>query len=435
MGRNRQHSTATSRELRARVIGAGPTGALAALALADAGWIVELRDRLDPSALLARERAYAISQSSRILLQQLGLWAGLRPNLSPFQRLQLEDRAAARHVLFGLDDLPAEAAAIGWILGHRPLMALLLERLSAAASVSLQLGVDGPFESPGPAPDLVLACDGPRSGLRRQARLPWWEHRYGQSCVTATVALSQGHGAPTSGCAWECFRPEGPLAVLPLERGWAQVVWSCGKERAERLTDLSPSAFLDALAAVLPGGLEPEGLRDQPRAFPVGIGLAPRLSRGRMLLVGEAAHRCHPVGGQGLNLCWRDVATIHRLAALARAGRLRAAAIPSRYALRRRLDLLLTLLSTDLLVRLFSNRQPLLLPLRRLALALLRQQSALRRLALAMMELGLPGLLPGRRDLQHHAPAHAASGPAALSAAASGHQRQRLAAGDAAGRP
>jgi len=50
--------------------------------------------------------------------------------------------------------------------------------------------------------------------------------------------------------------------------------------------------------------------------------------------------------------------------------------------------MLVVLISTDLLVRLFSNRQPLLLPLRRLALALLAAQAPLRRLVLAVMTEG-----------------------------------------------
>ena len=50
----------------------------------------------------------------------------------------------------------------------------------------------------------------------------------------------------------------------------------------------SPAAFLDALAPILPDGLEPDALHDAPRAFPVALQLAHRLSRGRTVLVGES---------------------------------------------------------------------------------------------------------------------------------------------------
>lgn len=89
-----------------------------------------------------------------------------------------------------------------------------------------------------------------------------------------------------------------------------------------------------------------------------------------------------------MNLCWRDVEQLQRQARLAAVGRLPRAAVAGAYARRRWADVLLTLISTDLLVRLFSNRQPLLLTLRRLALGLMGRSRALRRLSLKAMTLG-----------------------------------------------
>ena len=106
------------------------------------------------------------------------------------------------------------------------------------------------------------------------------------------------------------------------------------------------------------------------------------------MLLGESSHRCHPVGGQGLNLCWRDVAVLHRLAQRASSGRLAVDRLPAAYGLRRWPDLLLTLAATDLMVRLFSNRSPLLLPLRRLGLVAMAHLPGLRRVSLAAMTHG-----------------------------------------------
>jgi 2-octaprenyl-6-methoxyphenol hydroxylase len=148
------------------------------------------------------------------------------------------------------------------------------------------------------------------------------------------------------------------------------------------------------LTTALPETLQPEVLLDQPRAFPLALELAWPLHRGPVVLVGETAHRSHPVGGQGLNLCWRDVQALHQLAQRVVAGRLAARRLPRRYARRRGLDIVMVLLATDALVRLFSNRNPLLLPLRRLALAALARSPMLRRLSLGAMTLGPCGLLP-----------------------------------------
>ena len=381
--------------LQAQVMGAGPTGALAALALADAGWQVTIVDPLGSPALLERTRAYAFTQSSRKLLERLGLWQACDPLMVPFRRLELLDLGARASVAFALADLAAplaqrqgaaqgKGAALGWIAQHRPLMGVLLERLQAHPAITTQLGQSGaPAMGSGRA-DLVVAADGPHSPTREALGIGLWQWSYRQNCLTATVAMRGSDDDQ----AWELLRPEGPFAVLPLGDGQFQVVWSAPQGRCRQLESLADAAFLDALAGALPDRFQPDSLLEPPRAFPVSLQLARRQSLGSCVLVGESGHRCHPVGGQGLNLCWRDVAVLHRLAQRATAGRLAAERLPAAYGLRRWPDLLLTLAATDLLVRLFSNRAPLLLPLRRLGLVLLARVPIFRRLSLAAMTHG-----------------------------------------------
>jgi 2-octaprenyl-6-methoxyphenol hydroxylase len=266
-------------------------------------------------------------------------------------------------------------------------MALLFERLEAHPAIAMVLGGAAssfPFQGEGAGFDLVVAADGADSPTRRHQGIGQWHHPYGQACLTAQVGL-RGAGADE---AWEILRPEGPFAVLPMGAGRHQLVWSAPAWRCRRLESLSDTAFLDALAGALPGALQPEVLFDRPRSFPVAVQLAHRLHRGNTVLLGDSAHRCHPVGGQGLNLGWRDVQTLMDLAEKVSAGRLAPHRLGAAYGRRRWPDVLLTLVVTDLLVRLFSNRQPLLLPLRALAMSGLRHFPGLRRLTLGLMTLG-----------------------------------------------
>ena len=140
-----RHSEHHSSKLRARVRGAGPTGALAALALAEAGWQVELEDPLTVTQLMVRSRAYALTHSSRCLLQRLQLWEALIPALAPFRALELHDLELGLQVPFTVRDLGRRAASpssasgstssessggdVGWVVRHTPLMELLLTRL------------------------------------------------------------------------------------------------------------------------------------------------------------------------------------------------------------------------------------------------------------------------------------------------------------------
>ena len=390
--------------LLAQVMGAGPTGALAALALADAGWRVTITDPLGAPALQDRTRAYAFTHSSQRLLERLGLWQDCEPLMVPFRRLELLDLGAKATVPFSLADLappwahhPASdhsganhsgakhsGAAVGWIAQHRPLMGVLLERLHAHPAITTQVGQARALPTESGPVDLVVAADGPHSPTREALGIGVWQWSYRQSCLTAMVEMR----GSADDQAWELLRPEGPFAVLPLGDGQFQVVWSAPQARCRQLESLTNAAFLDALAGALPDWFQPDGLLDQPRAFPVSLQLARSQHRGTCVLLGESSHRCHPVGGQGLNLCWRDVAVLHRLAQRASSGRLAVDRLPAAYGLRRWPDLLLTLAATDLMVRLFSNRSPLLLPLRRLGLVAMAHLPGLRRVSLAAMTHG-----------------------------------------------
>ena len=363
------------------VMGAGPTGCMVALALAHQNQRVVLFDPQNSEALTARSRAYAITHSSRRLMQRLGVWNELRKDLVAFEQLDLRDLAAGHQVLFVSNDLAEENRGhhgIGWILDHRPLMTALLHRLQESALVQLHLGGEA---APIPSPDsLVIAADGPSSPTRESWGIRCWQHRYRQGCLTAKVVLR----GVQANQACELFRPEGPLAVLPLGNDQFQVVWSAPMQRCQDRSALPPSEFLDQLAGILPQGIDPDLLLDQPRAFPQQWMLAHRLSRGRGVLVGEAGHRCHPVGGQGLNLCWRDVDVLVK--SVQKGGS--AKRIAARYGRQRWIDLILVGAATDLLVRFFSNRNSLLVGLRQIALQLLKSSHRLRQLSLRAMTDG-----------------------------------------------
>ena len=245
------------------ILGAGPTGSLAALALAESNQRVVLHDPLPVESLTARSRAYAITHSSRRLLQNLELWQSLHEELIPFELLDLRDQSVNQRVLFRLNDLPAGHqmhGGIGWILDHGPLMQSLFNRLQNHSDVELFLG--DPSPKPGPN-DLVVAADGPGSPTRESWGIGHWQHNYRQGCLTAKVAM-RGVGEKK---AFELFRSEGPLAVLPLGHGNFQVVWSAPLHKCRQRCELSRSGFLDQLAAILPSGLEPDRLLDRPRAF------------------------------------------------------------------------------------------------------------------------------------------------------------------------
>nr|AUG32708.1 putative 2-octaprenyl-6-methoxyphenol 4- monooxygenase [Paulinella longichromatophora] len=379
----------TSDSLHVQIKGAGLTGSLAALAFVNSGWNVSLEDPLTIEQLQSRSRAYALTHSSRRLLEKLDLWKPLEKSLIGFKWLKVKDTEIDAESLFGLDDLPQQPnQAVGWTIQHKPLMKLLFSRLQEA-SVNLKLGYDlsksqNNVSTSNVLNPLILACEGSESSTRKSLGIQLCSYIYNQSCLTAIVQLRGAY----SDEAFELFRSEGPFAILPLGADLFQIVWSTSKQRCRQLEEMSPVCFLDALTSVLPSQIHPSSLIDQPRAFSVGLALAYRLQKDSVILVGEVAHRSHPVGGQGLNLCWRDVETLYQLALEVKEGKLEQNKLPRIYARRRWIDIISTLFITDCLVRLFSNRIYILILLRKSIISILNKIPLVRRTVLSIMTEG-----------------------------------------------
>jgi 2-octaprenyl-6-methoxyphenol hydroxylase len=87
--------------------------------------------------------------------------------------------------------------------------------------------------------------------------------------------------------------------------------------------------------------------------FPLAVATADAFARGRIALVGEAAHVVPPIGAQGLNLGMRDGATIAELVADARRQNVDIGApeVLARYDAQRRADVTSHAVAVDLLNR------------------------------------------------------------------------------------
>ena len=64
------------------IIGSGLTGSLAAISLAKADCRVDLYERLSDEELADRDRTYAITHSSRRILEDIGIWSKISSDFS-----------------------------------------------------------------------------------------------------------------------------------------------------------------------------------------------------------------------------------------------------------------------------------------------------------------------------------------------------------------
>lgn len=337
------------------VVGGGPVGAAAALELHDAGFDILLLEARAAAVTPKDERPLALSHGSRLILERLGVWESLSP-ASAIARIHVSQRGRlGRSVLTASESgLPA----LGYVVDYAGLVAVLDRRLKEVRVPTLysarvtSLAHDASsarleYESQGLAGEcyasIVAIADGNAAATGVDVR----ETDYQQSALTARVSGER----PQPNTAFERFTPEGPLALLPYESGYA-LVWTMQPERAESLCAAPGDFFLAQLQAQFGERLGCFNTLGSRASHRIVLRSAERITAGRAVLIGNAAQTLHPVAGQGFNLGLRDA---WELAGEMRRRGARDRAVTDAYRLRRRIDRGGGIAFTHGLVKLFSN--------------------------------------------------------------------------------
>ena len=366
------------------IIGSGLTGSLASISLAKAGCIVDLYERLSDDELVNRNRTYAITHSSRMILEKIGIWSNISSDLIPFQYLNVIDYEINKNVKFLVNDLretDQKYSAVGWIADHNKIMLSILELISNIDNINkIPTSVIPNINKY----DLIIAADGSNSTIKKKLKTPCFNFNYDQACITAKVLLR----GVKSNEAFEILNKEGPFAVLPLGGDLFQIICSQSLKKASINMNLPKSQFLDFLSTLLPYGVEPDALINEPRLYPIKFRLNYLFHSGKYIYLGETAHTLHPAGGQGLNLCWRDVYCITNLISVPFLKNNKFL-IPFVYSISRLIDVLSISFLTDSLVRYSRSNVHLFLLPRSFIFLVLKKSKLIRNIVLNLMTNGL----------------------------------------------
>lgn len=389
------------------IVGGGLNGLPLALAAAQAGLSVALIDSLaiDTRADPAFDgRSYAMSLSSKRLLDAIGLWPALAADAQPMLQIKVSDGRAGEGAapwVMEFDHREIEDGPMGFMVEDRHLRAAALDAVAnhprithlAGQTVVAQTDDGEVALSSGKTLQgrVVIGCDGRKSGTATRAGIARTGWDYGQTAVVACVA----HEAAHDGTAHQFFMPAGPLAILPLTGNRSSIVWSEATARAQALSRMDDPAFLEALRPVFGSFLGQISLTGQRFTYPLSLSLAHRFIAPRVALVGDAAHGIHPIAGQGLNAGLRDVAALVQVLTEAhrRGEDIGSQLVLERYQTWRRPAAVKLALATDGFNRLFSNDNPILRAARDLGMGAVNAWPGLRR-TFIREAAGLTGPVP-----------------------------------------
>ncbi len=387
------------------IVGGGIVGATLACALKNSELRVVLIETQPQSVAVERRQAYALSILSGRIFKGIGVWDKILPQITTYRQIRLSDADHPSIVQFHPTDLGTDE--LGYVGEHRPLLKSLYEFLAEcpnvswlcpaevvdveyqASGVDIKVKVDGAHRHI--RSRLVVAADGARSPIRNSAGIATKGWQYWQSCVTARIRTEKPH----NDTAFERFWPSGPMGVLPLPGNRCQVVWTAPHAEAQALKDLDEKEFLALLEHRTGGLLGRLELDSQRIVFPVQLMQSDRYIQSRLALIGDAAHCCHPVGGQGLNMGIRDAAALAQVlqAAAFRDEDIGDVQVLRRYERWRKLENWTILGFTDFLDRMFSNSWLPVVTTRRIGLWMLQKIHPFKTLALRLMT-GLLGRTP-----------------------------------------
>ena len=300
------------------IVGAGMVGSAAALSLARQGYKITLIEASEIPQWSEDEyglRVSAISAASERLLMDIGAWQKIAERrVSPYESMHVWDASGTASLDFNAAD--SGQACLGYIVENNLINTCLLEQINGMPNVKLINGarlsgmtwlddcIEVKLDSGNEIrATLIIAADGGNSQVRAHCGIGSSTHDYQQTGIVTRVRTSLSHEYT----AWQRFLPTGPLAFLPLADGSCSIVWSADKEFAEELLALDDEVFSQHLAEAFEHRLGDVELLSSRAGFPLMLANADSYSTERVVLLGDAAHRVHPLAGQGVNLGFQDV--------------------------------------------------------------------------------------------------------------------------------
>ena len=303
------------------IIGAGLTGAAAAIAFQDypgSVAIIEARDiNRAPQVPL---RGIALSDGSRRILDNIGSWDYLSSRAHPVKEIRVSRKGALGLTCIRAKDENLDM--LGCVISAEDLLTGLhqiidkLPKLSIYSPVqvktvsnesnyiSLQLEHNLAKLPKMIHARLLVIASGSRTVLSKQLGFSFQHKSYRQTAIVTTIQSTSQERA----IAYERFTKDGLIAVLPCHPG----KWIIGRiyraEEADTAMQMYDAAFIDKLQDDL--GERISKITDVGKriSYPLHLSYADSIVKGRAVLLGDSAQTIHPVGGQGLNLALRDIA-------------------------------------------------------------------------------------------------------------------------------
>ena len=296
------------------IIGGGPVGLVFAILNHASKVKIQIFESKNRGATNQDNKALALSNGSRLILEEIGIWDRLDKNITKIEKIHTSQVGSFGRTLLDAGEFNEES--LGYIISYGDLMAVLQEEIKCISNIMtfyetkvtkcidekaiLNLSLETNNKIKNLKSEFVILADGAAEdieGLELNKKIKHFDHT-----AIVTKVLTE---IPHRNIAYERFTSNGPIALLPNRNDKFSLVWTGPRKFIEKLEQLNQESFLSQLH---------ESFGDRVGSF---LECEKRISfdlkqtyvevmHSNIVALGNASQTMHPVAGQGLNTGLRD---------------------------------------------------------------------------------------------------------------------------------
>ena len=307
------------------IVGSGLVGLVAAHCLSTLNYKVTLVDKknfINSKNSFKDTRTVAISEGSKIFLENLSLWGFLKSYAEPIKNINVYDRSSTNKILFNNE---IKNKKLGYVIENKKFSKILINQLKKFKNTKVHYGfnlinVELNDKNSRAFSDntlinskILIAADGKNSQIKKIVGNKTFKKNYNESALV----LNFVHEKKLNNTAYEIFYKTGPLAILPMKSSknffQSTLIWSNDNKFLKKLISFE-SIFIKSFIEEKIGKIVGAIIKiNSSQIFPLSAHINDSFINRRLIYVGDSAHSIHPIAGQGWNLGVSDVKNLYEL--------------------------------------------------------------------------------------------------------------------------
>ena len=251
-------------------------------------------------------RFFAITPANYLWLITVGLDQKILSQAHPIKKIKLFEGHSNQSI--HMDAIESNKNILAYMIQESDLVDAISKLNSKAKTINVINNIENKFDQIKVGSekyknfDLCIFTDQQRK-QDLETNFEFHKKEFNQTAITFNLKFAVG----SDDTAYQFFFDDSTLAILPFSKDEVSIVWSCQNKLHKELQEKSRNKFLEIFLARTNYLYKPVAGITNQTSFPLSMSVSDTLHTKRFLIMGDAAHKIHPMAGQGLNLGLRDL--------------------------------------------------------------------------------------------------------------------------------